>query len=449
MATSLRQFNVEIYREHLEEASFLYEQRLAYLTDPEVNWPDLEDPEDRLDAQIDGLVVGGGLALQVCRQAAALGDVGVQHAAVRVFCRQGRRDDAFALLNTLDPADEEAVRAVSHALRSDLPTGWRDGLLGALQGGQPVFRAVAAHVIGYRRFAHERALIDALSAGPRFGSAELAWALGRVGSPSAIPALVPLIDDEDAGTCEAAAIALLRLGDVSVIDRALRAAPRHAWAQRVLGVGGDARSVPALLELLRGPLASADAVLALGLLGDLAALEVLLQLLDHDALSAQAAVALNTMTGAGLYGLSFVPAEFDPDELSDEERESFERDGALPTRGGQPYGTWQRGPLRDRAGWRAWLEANQHRFERGLCWRMGRPYGPAALLECLRSETSPYAVRRASYEELVVRYGLDVPFEADLPVRTQRRFLDRLGEWVRERSPRFAVGRWYVGGQLG
>ena len=66
--TSIRQFNVELYREHLEEASFLYEQRLAYLHDPEVNWPDLGDWEERFEAHIDALVVGGELALEICRR---------------------------------------------------------------------------------------------------------------------------------------------------------------------------------------------------------------------------------------------------------------------------------------------------------------------------------------------------------------------------------------------
>ena len=49
-------------------------------------------------------------------------------------------------------------------------------------------------------------------------------------------------------------------------------------------------------------------------------------------------------------------------------------------------------------------------------WRMGRPTARRRFCECLKSETSPYAVRAATYEELVVRYGLDVPFEVDLPV---------------------------------
>ena len=41
MAGSIREFNLDLYREHLDDAAFFYEQRLAYLHDLEVSWPDL------------------------------------------------------------------------------------------------------------------------------------------------------------------------------------------------------------------------------------------------------------------------------------------------------------------------------------------------------------------------------------------------------------------------
>jgi hypothetical protein len=109
-------------------------------------------------------------------------------------------------------------------------------------------------------------------------------------------------------------------------------------------------------------------------------------------------------------------------------------------RDGQPYGTWEHGPLRDREGWRAWLEVNKHRFSREHRWRMGRPYGPSALLECLRHEATPFVIRAASYEELVVRYGLNVPFEPELQVRQQLRFLAKIEGWARTESARADTG---------
>ena len=189
-------------------------------------------------------------------------------------------------------------------------------------------------------------------------------------------------------------------------------------------------------------------MLSLGLLGDLGAVAPLVDLLDDDDLAESAAIALNTITGAGLHADVFVPDKVDPDELADEEREAFDKDGTLPTRHGRPYGNWERRALLDKADWRSWLEREKGRFNREHRWRMGRPYGPAALLECLRSETSPTAVRAATYEELVIRYGLAVPFEADLPVSQQLRFLAKIESWVAAQSGTYADGRCYFAGSI-
>jgi uncharacterized protein (TIGR02270 family) len=443
MATSTHQFNIELYLEHLDESSFLYQQRLAYLHDPEVNWPDLANCEDRFEAHIDALVVGEELALEVCRRRAAEGDAGEKHAALRVFCRQDRKDDAFAMLETLDSSDKDVVRAVSQALRSEAPSGWRDDLLKLFESDRAHLTHVLAEVIGYRRFRYEEQVLRKLAGRPQFGTAEIAWALGRVGTPRSIPALSGLLDSDHEPTVDAAAIALLRLGDDRVLDRAMREAPRRAWARRTLGIGGGPRAVRVLLDTLKTEGPDTDTVLALGLLGDLAAVMPLVNLLEDGAVGATAAVALNTITGAGLYGSTFVPDQFDVDELSAEEREAYDRDGTVPTRNGEPYGNWEHGPVRDQAGWTEWLDKNKQSFSRESRWRMGRPHGPSALCESLRSPTSSYAVRTASYEELVVRYRLDIPFEVELRVKQQLRFMQDIAHWEAKKGPETRSGGWF------
>jgi hypothetical protein len=440
-----REFKLGLYREHLAESSFLYEQRLAHLADHEVKWPDLRNLEERFEAHIDALVIGGELALQACREHA---DSGEMHAVLCVFCRHDLKDEAFALLNAIDPTDHQAVGAVSRALRSEAPAGWRDDLLGRLQHENPDLTHVLARVAGFRRYPCEELLARRLAASPSLGTADLAWALGRVGSPRLLPLLSTLLESDDDEICEAAGVALLRLGDDRVLQRAMRDAPSRTWARRVLGIGGSSRSVNLLLEVLEGPAPDDAAVLALGLLGDLAAVTPLLERLEDEALGAAAAVALNTITGAGLYGEIFVRDKFDPDELSEEEREAYEKDGTLPTRFGEPYGNWERGPLRDRAGWQAWLHDNKHRFSREHRWRMGYPYGPSALFDCLRCATSPYAVRSATYEELVARYGFDMPFEVELRVSQQAQCLRRAREWIAQESGRLPDGDWFFAGRF-
>jgi hypothetical protein len=47
--------HASLYLKHIEEASFLYEQRLTLLDNPDLFWRDLEEFEDRFEAHIDAL----------------------------------------------------------------------------------------------------------------------------------------------------------------------------------------------------------------------------------------------------------------------------------------------------------------------------------------------------------------------------------------------------------
>ena len=328
-----------------------------------------------------------------------------------------------------------------------LEAGWRDDVLRAFQQeDRPQLTRMLARVVGYRRFSSESLIVAKLSRQPSLGRAELAWALGRVGSVASVPLLRSLLEDSNLHVCEAAAIALMRLGDDLPVRQASLDAGSHAWARRVLAIGGHSKSVRVLLDVLKAH-ADTDTILALGLLGDLAAVAPLLELLDDEGLAESAAVALNTITGAQLYARVFFEDTLDRDELTDDERATYEKDGTLPTRNGRPFGNWERRPLLDKAGWHAWLEEHKHSFSRQHRWRMGKPHGPAALLDCLTAETTPYAVRSATSEELVVRFGMDVPFEVDLPVALQRRFLGKIESWVSVQSGKFDVGASYFAGQ--
>jgi hypothetical protein len=444
MAASIREFHVGLYREHLEESSFLYAQRRSYLYDPEVNWPDLHDWEERFEAHIDALIIGADLALEVCQQV-DVGDAGQAHAALRVLSRHKRKADVFALLGKIDLTDGAAVEAATEALCRDSPSLWQGDFLNSLERESGPLTQVLARVLGYRRFASEEVLRIKLAQASTSAKAELAWALGRVGSASALPRLYPLLEDADGRVREAASIAVLRLGDSRGLRHAATAVETPLTT--VLGLAGGPDAVRMLLNRVTGPTTESAVVVGLGLLGHLSAMTALLDLLEHADVKHAAATALNTITGAQLYANVFVPDKFDRDELSDEERDAFDKDGTLPTRAGKPYGNWERRPLLDKAAWHAWLDENKHRFNRQRRWRMGRPYGPIALFECLRCETTPYAVRAATYEELVIRYGLDVPFEVDLPVSQQYRFLPKIESWTAAHASAFDDGEWYFAGR--
>ncbi len=111
----------------------------------------------------------------------------------------------------------------------------------------------------------------------------------------------------------------------------------------------------------------------------------LLQLVESETAQKNAAQALHLITGAGLYQDAGPGNEADPGKLSVDPEE-----------------------------WRFWWKANQYRFDTTVRYRYGRPYAPDQLVEGLEHKDSPFFVRKMAYEELVVRFGLVVPFETDL-----------------------------------
>ena len=141
MNVSTKDLHAGLFREYLEEVSFLYEQRGTLFHDPEITWLDIGDFEERFEAYIDALVVGGDEALGICRQQALEGDDGELHAAVRVFCRQKRMDLIQEVLDVLDIADQERLLAVRNALKHEWPHEWRDQLSDML--GEVPDKAVA------------------------------------------------------------------------------------------------------------------------------------------------------------------------------------------------------------------------------------------------------------------------------------------------------------------
>ena len=70
-----------------------------------------------------------------------------------------------------------------------------------------------------------------------------------------------------------------------------------------------------------------------------------------------------------------------------------------------------------------------------------------APLENLQHEKTPHRIRQLAYKELVIRYDVDFPFEADLFVAEQLRILDDMARWVAANDRRFTPGEWYFAGQ--
>lgn len=443
-----REFHRGLYTEFLEEASFLYEQRLGLYKDPEITWLDIADWEERLEAHIDALVIGEEPALEICERQANEGDFGELHAAMRVFCRRDYRAPVSKFLDDHDFEDEERTLAVTDALKYELPRAWRSDFQALLQGAYPELAGLLATVLGYRRIDAGAELLQVLRKTPGKYLPPVIWALGRLNVPAAGEPLRAYLQHKDPAVQKAAALALLRQGDRQALDRCLQSAGDANGFMPALGLCGHQASARMLLAGAAAGEVDDDCLIALGLLGDIAAIETLIDYLGEPARAAPAALALWLLTGADLAQEIFVPEEIDEDELFEEELKQYKEKGKAPARpDGEPFGETITVLARDPGQWREWLGANRSRFRPELRYRAGKPYSPAVLLETLLAESTPHQARYFAYEELVVRYGMDFPFETDMPVSWQQRSLNKIAREITRPDRQFEHGVWYFSGR--
>ncbi len=433
-----------LFLDQLEALSFLYGQRLALQSSPEVSWKTIHKFEERLEANLDALVTGGEPALEVCLQQAKDGDPGDLYAALRVFCSLERKDLLIELLEGIDSENTEKHGAFIDALKHGLPEAWQDNILEPLDSKDPQLCDMSASVAAYQRLFAGKLLVQTLK---RYTSSQVILALGRLRERSAANLLLSNLRHDDEAICSAAAMALLRIGDMTAVPHCLRIAGESSWSHIPLALGGDRSAVSALAKVAGSGNATADTVLALGMLGDITVIDLLLEKLDGD-LAESAALALDIITGAGICERVFIPDDVEEDDLQDDEKEAF-RQGQLPCKpDGSLYGSYVNRLSQSRTEWSAWWGENKARFGQHIRYRLGRAYSPLSILETLRSEKSPFRLRQLAYEELVIRYDADFPFEADLSVSEQMRVLDSMAQWIAANSGRFQDGAWFFAGRM-
>ncbi|MCB9881258.1 MAG: hypothetical protein H6834_05660 [Planctomycetes bacterium] len=427
MATTIRGFRVELYLEHLEEASFLYEQKVSLPADPEIQWRDLRDFEERLEAHLDALVVGGDLAGEVCRERAQEGDAGEVHAAVRTFCRGDRRADVEALFASCDLDDDAVAIAVRDALRWELPSSWEPWLVSLCQRTDGV-GLIAFEVLTYRRctLEHDVATLAAAFASTARGLT----ALGRLepASSSRLPWERRGLPTETHAR-RAFALATLRAG--LPFDRLPAPSGDEGPLPRCLGEG--AHRVADLLRTV-DTTDDPDVLLALGLLGDPVAVEPLIANLAREDVADAAAVALHAITGTMLLEQTWIPDEDDEEDPGEASDDSSRGESVLR-------------PSTDRDAWSAWWRDHENAFVRGVPHRLGEPYSPHALWRTLTEDHVTHELRSWAIEELTIRYGFDPGLEVDQDVQEQERRLERLKRWADGEGSNLPRGVWTYHGR--
>jgi uncharacterized protein (TIGR02270 family) len=427
---SVRGFTIGLYLEHLEEASFLYEQRLWLLDDVDVAWPEVADFEDRLEAHLDALVLGNELAIEVCRQQAERGDFGELYAALVVFCRHRRLELVRQVIDRIESSDADRVRAAATALSHELPVEWHSYVTYLAGSTNSTHRRVAVEVIDRRRLPAVFELLRGLELSDGSELPAVIRALGRVADRTVAWRLRDLYVKHSDETIRAAiALALLRLGEGDLLNVVMKRAFSPRSRLIAVGLGQHADGVTELLRLAGIGGATRDNLLMMGVIGDIRAVETLIGLLATDNLGETAATALYLITGARLGAASLLRETVCADELFQDERDGRADeqsvDGA-PTLKARSITRLSRQSVE----WNAWWIANASRFRPGVRYRLGRPYSLMLAVHTLAAGALPRQVRELAYEELVIRHNAAFAFETDMFVERQKDALSVAEGWA-------------------
>lgn len=442
MTISPTAFADGLYTEHLEEISFLYEQRMSLLDDPQIQWTDIGEFESRLEAHLDALVVGGQAAIELCLKKAQEGDFGERYGALRLLCIQDQADSVKAVIAEMADEDPEILTAAGDALKVDMPAEWVGEMMAFINADPAARIPILSRVLGFRRFRPPGGWADLLSLDSESVHPELLWALGRIREPSIRSIIQPYLGHPDLAVSSDAALAMLRIGEPDTLKSCLSADKALTWSLIPLGIGGGPQHMSRLVQQPATP----DLLIAMGLLGHIGAVDALLNHFGDDELQDFAAMALQMITGAGLVETILISEAVDEDELSVEEREKQSNE-PTPRPVEESRGETVTRLSQDQGQWKQWWSKNHSAFRPDIRYRNGQPYSPSVLVSLLASANSPRLIRQMAYEELVVRYDADFAFETDMPVPDQLKAIAAYQAWIAENNQRFDDGKWYFSGR--
>ncbi len=436
-----------LYTEHLEEISDLSVLRCFLSRQENQSWSDLGEIEERIEAHLDALIVGGEEALKISKELSTNGFGDERIGCAALFCRRSRFHLLRAMFESLEHDDEERLQVVESVLCREWPALWGSKELHALLS-LPNGAAMAATLIGYLRDECSHAVLTEIIAlaDPRC-QANALWAMGRLRDRKHIEILKQFAAEPDDDLSQTARLALLRCRYYNDIDTWIHEARLgRDGSLPLVGISGTGRHVDVLMKSALGGLSSSRLMLALGLLGDPVAFDVLLSAILDEQIRESAVTALHLITGAGLYVEKFIPEDTDADELMDEEIEKLKQSESLHPEAEQP-GTTVRVLTTDADVWKSYIQEHRKAFRSRLRYRQGRLLAPQTLIAQITQEDNPAWLRKLGHEELVVRFDVDYAFETDFTVVRQQKTIDAYQRWEKINQAGFHPGKWYRAGK--
>ncbi len=100
----------------------------------------------------------------------------------------------------------------------------------------------------------------------------------------------------------------------------------------------------------------------------------------------------------------------------------------------------------DKDRWAQWWQENKANFDQSIRYRHGKPYSFLLCLQEIAHRETNYQDRQRAYNELVMRSGHHIPFEADWFVDKQMEALKKWQAWWNQNKIGF-TNQWMFDGK--
>lgn len=290
----------DVLEEHFEELDFLWEQRERRLFSPDWTVVQLAEHEERCEAHLDGLRIGGEHSVEIARPFLGGEESGAATAAAFVFLAAGSPELAGQLLDALAEANDAVRTGIRIGLRHGEVGAVTDRLYGLALGKDQALRALAVDVLAFHRLKPPPEVDRLLGDGDPAIRRVAFGAAGRMKNVLTIRHIEEALESEDVRLRRVALEAGARAGLADVLAlcrKAARGARAVPEAVAFLGVVGSREDVGTLRSALGETTVAGAAIEGLGALGEPSSIPLLIEAMSKEDLAEHAATAFTRVTG--------------------------------------------------------------------------------------------------------------------------------------------------------
>lgn len=409
----------DVIEEHAEEAAFLWQQREAAVRAPDYDIDDIAEADDRVEAHLDGLRIGGEKSWETSM------DLGWELAgeyftAMSIAIRLSRADYADEILTAAE-GNLEAARGIVSALGWVEPRLLNGLVKNLLLSDAPYRRMIGIGACAVHRVHPRTHLFNALQSDDTALLARALKAAGELGDIESLHQVKSHLEHPDNGCRFQAARTAVLLGDKSALRiLSLFARSDNAYRRAAMNVVFRAMEPAAAQQFIKQLASDRSevryALIASGIQGDPVYLPALMRQFENEELARVAGEAFEMITGLNIFRESLeiipeIPDQAAAEDVGDDDDEDLGEDLGLV--------------VPDPAKMTPWYEKNKDRFVAGQRYLCGQPVSIESCRAILA--TGQQRQRQAAAIELVLAEPGRKLFETRAIGERQHRLLAATG----------------------